>query len=115
VYYNLSRGTTVGCSAGCCLRRTTTTTSFMHHVAKAHYAGPVLRFDRSVRRVQERVLFRRSRDEDGVVGERNDNRGGREQGIAVGARDGVLTARYERQRTLRCECSSKRACGLAES
>jgi len=30
------------------------------------------------------------------VGERNDNRGGCEQGIAVGARDRVLIAQYER-------------------
>jgi len=58
--------------------------------------------------------FQRSRDEHGAVGERNDNRGDREQGIAVGARERVLTAPYERQRTLSCECSSKRACELAE-
>jgi len=53
--------------------------------------------------------FQRSRDEHGVVGERNDNRGDREQGIEMGARDRVLTAPYERQRTLSCECSSGRA------
>ena len=48
------------------------------------------------------------------MGERNVNRGGREQGIAVDAIDRVLTPRYERPRTLRCECSSERACDLAE-
>jgi len=36
------------------------------------YVEPVLRFERTVRRVREQV----SRDEHGVVGERNDNRGG---------------------------------------
>ena len=65
--------------------------------------------------------FWRSRDEHGDAGERNDNRGGREQGIVVDisylARDRVLTARYEKQRTLRfldCECSSTRVCDFAE-
>jgi len=43
-----------------------------------------------------------------VVGERNDNRRRREQGIAGGARYRVLKEWYERQRTLRCECSLKR-------
>ena len=78
------------------------------------HAEPVLRFERTARRVREQVLFDALGDEDGVVGERNDNRGGCEQGIAVGARDRMLIARYERQRTLRCECSSKRAVDLAE-
>jgi len=56
--------------------------------------------------------FRRSRDEHGVVGGRNDNRGG-EQSIAVGARDRVLIAWYERQdTTLRMLVEA--ACDLAE-
>jgi len=63
-----------------------------------------------VSRVREQILLE---DEHGAVGERNGNRGG-EQGIAVSARDRVLTPRYERPRTQRCECLSKRACDLAE-
>ena len=83
----------------------------MHQAARRIYAEPVPRFDETSPRAG---AFRNSRDEGVIVGERNDNRGDREQGIAVGARDRVLTAPYERQRTLSCECPSKRACELAE-
>ena len=96
-----------------CLQRMSTT-SFMHHVAKSYYVEPVLRSQEDGKTSPRAGAFRRSRDEHGVVGERKDNRGGHEQSIAVGARDRVLKAWYERQRTLSCECSSKRTCNLAE-
>jgi len=86
----------------------------MHQVAKAYIRGACAEIQENSETSPRAGAFRRSRDEDEAVGERNDNRGGREQGIAVGARDRVLIARYERQRTRRCECSSKRAVDLAE-
>ena len=90
MYHDLSRGTTAGCSPGCCLQRTTTTTSFMHQVAKEYYAEPVLRADGETS--PRAGAFRHTRHEHGVVGERSDNRRGREQGIAVGSRSRVLKA-----------------------
>ena len=87
----------------------------MHQVAKAHIRRACAEIREDGETSPRAGAFRRSRDEDGVVGERNDNRGDREQGFVMGVRDGVLTAPYERQRTRSCECSSKRACDLAES
>jgi len=83
-------------------------------VAKEYTRGACAEIREDSETTPRAGAFRRWRDEDGVVGERNDNRGGCEQAIAVGARDRVLIARYERQRTLRCERSSKRAVDLAE-
>jgi len=56
------------------------------------YAERVMRFERTVRRVREQVLFRRSREEEGVVSRGTENRRRRGQGIAVGARDRVPKA-----------------------
>jgi len=86
---------------------------FMHQAAKEYILGVCAESGEDGETSPRAGAFRRPRDEDGVVGERNDNRGGGEQGIAVGARHRVLTARYERQRTLRCECSPKWSCDLA--
>jgi len=108
VYHDLSRGTTAGRSARSRLQRTILTTSIMHQVAKGYIRGACAEIR------EDGETSPRADSFGGVVGERHDNRGGHEQGIAVGARDRVLTPRYERPRTLRCECSSKRACGLAE-
>jgi len=74
----------------------------MHQVANAYIHGPCAEIREDGETSPRAGAFRRSRDERGVVDERND-RGGREQGIAVGARDRVLTARYERRRILSCE------------
>ena len=87
MYQDLSRGTTAGCSAGCCLQRTTLTTSSMHQVAKAYIRGACAEIREDGETNPRTGALRGER---GVVDERND-RGVREQGIAVGARDRVLT------------------------
>jgi len=87
----------------------------MHQVAKACIRRACAEIREDGETSARAGAFRRSRDEGEIMDERNDNRGGCEQGIAMGARVTVLTAPYERQRTRSCECSSKRACDLAES
>ena len=67
----------------------------MHQVANAYIRGPCVEIREDGETSPRAGAFRRSRER-GVVDERN-GRGGREQGIAVGARDRVLTARYKRQ------------------
>ena len=86
----------------------------MHEVANAYIRGACAEIREGSETSPRAGAFRRSRDEHGVVGERNDNRGGCEQGVAAGARDRVLIARYKRQRIRRRECSSQRVVYLAE-
>jgi len=86
----------------------------MHQVAKAYIRGACVEIREDSEMSPRAGAFRRSRDEAEVVGERNDNRECCEQAIAVGSRDRMLIARYERQRTRSCECSSKRVVDLAE-
>ena len=73
MYRVLARGTTAGihCSAGNCLQQTALATPLMPRVAKVDIweACTELRED--------------SDTDDGDAGERNDNRGGRHQGIVV--------------------------------
>ena len=64
----------------------------MHQVAKEYTRGVRAEIRDDSETSPRTGAFRRSRDEDGVVGERNDNRRHREYGFAVGARDRVLKA-----------------------
>jgi len=75
LYHDLYHGSTTGCSTRCCLQRTTTTTSFTHQVAKEYIRGTCAGIREDGETSPRAGAFRRSRDEDGVVGERNDNRG----------------------------------------
>jgi len=64
----------------------------MHQVAKGYIRGVCAEIREDGETSPRAGTLRRSRDGHGVVGGRNDNHKGHEQGIAVGARDRVLTA-----------------------
>jgi len=76
----------------------------MHQVAKAYIRKPVLRFERTVRRIREQVLFD-ARETKMELWMRGMTIAGMMKRVLqwVGERDRVLTARYERQRTISCE------------
>ena len=77
VSHDLSRGTTVGiCYNRSCVQRTALATCFVSQLAKSDIQET---FERTMRRVRVDVQQRNN----AVTGERDDNRGGRGQGIAV--------------------------------